>query len=70
MKLIAASGPNGSCAGPRLFEMPLYRFMRDYDHNLARHYLLGGALIGAISGLSLLVVGLPKLSIGIFVPVK
>jgi hypothetical protein len=49
--------------------IPMYRFMQTYEHRLLQHYLLGGALIGATPGFGLFLSGLPKLSLGILVPV-
>lgn len=49
--------------------MPLQRYMRKHDCNLLRHYALGGALIGVIPTVILLAMGLPKLSIGMLVPI-
>jgi ABC-type proline/glycine betaine transport system permease subunit len=49
--------------------MPMYRYMERYDHRLLRHYLAGGAIIGAIPGFALFLSALPSLSAGIRFPV-
>jgi drug/metabolite transporter (DMT)-like permease len=49
--------------------IPMHRFMRTYNQNRLRHYLLGGSLIGGVPGLTLFIAGLPNLSARIAVPI-
>jgi hypothetical protein len=48
--------------------IPMHRFMQTYQHHLLRHYVLAGALIGAIPGFGLFLSGLPNMSLGILLP--
>ena len=48
--------------------IPMHRFMQTYQHHRLRHYVLGGALIGAIPGFGLFLSGLPNMSLGILFP--
>src|SRR5687768_16476834 len=50
--------------------IPMYRFMRTYNHYALRHYLLGGALIGGVPGLAFFfIVAQPDISADIALPV-
>jgi hypothetical protein len=48
--------------------IPMHRFMQSHQHRLLRHYVLGGALIGATPGFGLFLSALPNVSLGVLFP--
>jgi len=52
-----------------LVGMPMYHFMRKHGYHRIPHYVLGGAIIGAVPGVSLLLANLPSIAVEVLVPI-